>query len=67
MAVCSSDLEFHLSRSLKIKSNGVIGLPIYGFLLMFNCNVLDSFSRYSALNFTADASKNICMLIDIKL
>ena len=31
-------LEFDLSRSLKVKSNGVIGLTIYGFLLMVNSN-----------------------------
>ncbi len=32
------DLEFDLSRSLKVKCEGGIGLPIYGFLLMFNSN-----------------------------
>ncbi len=35
----TSDLEFDLSRSLKVKSNDAIGLPIYGFLLMFNGNI----------------------------
>ena len=30
------DLDFDLSRSLKVKCAGAIGLPIYGFLLMFN-------------------------------
>ncbi len=34
-----SDLEFHLSWSLKVKSNSAVGLPIYGFLLMFNYNI----------------------------
>ncbi len=34
-----SDLDFDLSRSLKIKCHGVIGLPIYGFLLMINGNL----------------------------
>ena len=34
-----SDLDFDLSRSLKVKCDGVIGLPIYGFLLMFNSNI----------------------------
>ncbi len=33
------DLDFCLSRSLKVKSIGAIRLPIYGFLLMFNCNI----------------------------
>ena len=34
-----SDLGFHLSRSLKVKCNTAIGLPIYGFLLMFNSDI----------------------------
>ncbi len=34
-----SDLDFHLSRSLKIECDGVIGLPIYSFLLMFNSSI----------------------------
>ncbi len=34
-----SDLEFDLSRSLKVKCDSVIGLPIYAFLLMFNSNI----------------------------
>ncbi len=34
-----SDLDFDLSRSPKIKSYGVIGLPIYGLLLMVNSNI----------------------------
>ena len=33
-----SDLDFDLSRSLKVKSNGAVGLSIYEFLLMFNSN-----------------------------
>ncbi len=32
-------LDFDLSRSLKVKCDGVIGLPIYGFLLMVNSNI----------------------------
>ena len=32
------DLEFDLSMSLKVKSNGAVGLPIYDFLLASNCN-----------------------------
>ena len=31
-------LEFDISRSLKVKSNGAVGLPICGFLLMINSN-----------------------------
>ncbi len=33
------DLEFDVSRSLKVKYEGAIALPIYGFLLMFNSNI----------------------------
>ncbi len=33
------NLAFDLSRSPKVKSEGVIGLPIYGILLMFNSNI----------------------------
>ena len=33
------DLDFDLSRSLKVKTDGVIGLAIYGFLLMVNSNM----------------------------
>ncbi len=34
-----SDLDFDLSRSLKVKSDDVIELAIYGFLLMINSNI----------------------------
>ena len=34
--------EFDLSRSFKVRSNGAIRLPIYGFLLMFNGNIWPS-------------------------
>ena len=33
------DLEFDLSSSLKVKSDDAIGLPIDGFLFMFNGNI----------------------------
>ncbi len=33
------DLDYDLSRSLKVKSHDAIILPIYGFLLMFNGNI----------------------------
>ncbi len=33
------DLDFDLSRSLKVKSDDAIELPIYGFLLMCNSNI----------------------------
>ncbi len=34
-----SDFEFDLSRSLKVKFESAIGLPIYGFLFMFTSNI----------------------------
>ncbi len=34
-----NDLDFDLSRSLKVKPIVAIRLPTYGFLLMFNCNI----------------------------
>ena len=33
-----TDLEIDLSRSVKVKCDGVIGLAIYAFLLMVNSN-----------------------------
>ncbi len=32
-------LNFDLLRSLKVKCDSVSGLPIYGFILMFNSNI----------------------------
>ena len=34
-----SDLDFDLSRSLKIKCDSVIGLPVYAFLLMLYSHI----------------------------
>ncbi len=34
-----SELDFDLSRSLEVEIDGVNGLLIYGFLLMFNSNI----------------------------
>ncbi len=42
-----SDLEFDLSRSLKVKSNGAFRRPIYDFLLVSNSNYLSSFRSYN--------------------
>ncbi len=42
-----SDLDFDLSRSLKVKCDSAIGLPIYAFLLMFISNI--GFKRYKSL------------------
>ncbi len=33
------DLDFDLPRSLKVKCDGAIGLPMYDILLMFNSNM----------------------------
>ena len=35
-----SEPEFDLSRSLKVKSNGDTGLPMYDFLLVSNSNYM---------------------------
>ncbi len=35
-----SDLDFNLSRSLKVKCESAIGFPIYGLLLVFNSNIV---------------------------
>ncbi len=40
-----SDLEFELSRSLKVKSNGAIPLAIYDFLLVSNSNYMSNSHR----------------------
>ncbi len=37
-----SDLDFDLLRSLKVKYDSVIRLPLYGFLLLFNNNIWPS-------------------------
>ncbi len=37
-----SNLEFDLSMSLKVKSNSVVGFPIYDFLLVSNNNMSTS-------------------------
>ncbi len=39
------DLEFDLSRSLKVKSNGAVGLSIYDFLLVSNSNYMSKSRR----------------------
>ena len=36
------DLEFDLSRSLKVKFNGAVRLPIYDFLLVSNNNYMSN-------------------------
>ena len=43
------DLEFDLSRSLKVKSNGAGGLPIYDFLLVSNSNYMYNLYRLGVI------------------
>ena len=43
------DLEFDLSRSLKVKSNGAVGLPIYEFLLVSNSNYMSNSHRLGVI------------------
>ena len=35
-----SDIDFDLTRSLKVKSDGVVEVPLCDFLLVFNSNPL---------------------------
>ncbi len=35
----SVDLDFDHSRSLKVRYDGIVGLPIYVFLVRFSCNI----------------------------
>ncbi len=39
-----SDVDFNLSRSLKVKCDGAIGLPICDLLLVFNCNTWPNYA-----------------------
>ncbi len=41
-----NDLDFDLSRSLQVKSIVAIRLPTYGFLLMFNCNIVSKWAPF---------------------
>ncbi len=43
------DLEFDLSRSLKVKSNGAVGLPIYDFLLESKSNYMAKSHRLGVI------------------
>ncbi len=43
------DLEFDLPRSLKVKSNGAVGLPIYDFLLVSNSNYMSNSHRLGVI------------------
>ena len=39
-----SDLDFDLSMSHKVKSNGTVGFPIYDFLLVSNSDHMSNFT-----------------------
>ncbi len=41
-----SDLEFNLSRSLKVNSDGAVGLLINGFLLVFKGNIYPNWADW---------------------
>ena len=43
------DLEFDLSRLLKVKSNGAVTLPIYDILLVSNSNFLPNSHRLGVM------------------
>ena len=44
-----SDLEFDLSRSLKVKFNGAVGVSIYDFLLVSNSNYMSTSHRLTLI------------------
>ncbi len=44
-----SDLDIDLSRSLQVKSNGSVGLPIYDFLLVSNSNYMPKSHRLEVI------------------
>ncbi len=44
-----SDLDFDLSRSLKVKSNGAGGLPIYDFLSVSNSKYMSNSQRLGVI------------------
>ncbi len=41
--------EFYLSRSLKVRSNVAVGLPIYDFLLVSNTNYMANSHRLGVI------------------
>ncbi len=45
-----NDLEFDLSGSLKVKSNGAVGFPIYDILLMYNSNHVSISRRLAVID-----------------
>ncbi len=47
----SMSLDFDLSRSLNVKCFNVIGLPIYGFPLLFNSNTLPILAHLRDIGF----------------
>ncbi len=60
-----SDLDFDLSRSIEVKSDGVIGLAIYGFLLMVNNNIgpnsspLREMTHWNLIDLEFDLSRSL--------
>ena len=46
-----SDLDVDLSRSLKVRCDGAIGLPIYGFLLTVNSNIWSNSAHLRDIRF----------------
>ncbi len=58
------DLEFDLSRSLKVNSNGAVGLPIYDFLLLSNSNYMYVYNSITPFR-TYSQSKNFSYLLSL--
>ena len=65
----ASELYFDLSRSLKVKSDGVIKLPLYTFLLMFNSNLWPNSAplRNIRLENLSDIDFYLSMSLKVKL
>ncbi len=54
------DLEFDLSRSLKVKSNGAVGLSTYDSLLVSNSNYMSNSHRLGVI-----ATQNFSYLLSL--
>ncbi len=57
-------LDLYLSRSLDITSTGAIRLLIYGFLLMFNCNISSNWLLYEILGFESWVTFNLTFKVN---
>ncbi len=63
-----SDIGFDLSKSLKMKSIGAVGLPTYGFLLMLNSSMCynSALLRDIRLQILSDLEFDLLRLFKVK-